>query len=171
MTDDEKKQAHNEEFQKMSKEILGCYQKNLQDFLENKKVGPITDADVIIMIMNLTIGVSTNIYFSLKQYLPNSPIDYPFTKVKIINTLSDEFEKIKDYDPEKNILKITPDQVKEIIDNGFSMITLPDGSVKKVTKDDLLIREDDVNKLLKDKSPSIVGANSPKIIVPPERTH
>jgi len=171
MTDEEKKELHAREFTKMSTSIMKCYQENIHNFLNTQELGTITDADVIIMVMNLTIGISTNIYYSLKQILPTTTIDYDFAKVKIINELSDHFEQIKQFKPENEMHALTVDQVKEILDVGHMTITFADGTVKKVMKEDLLVRKEEVEKLIEGNRKEILAPNPPKIILPPKRNH
>lgn len=161
---DSKAQAE-KDFKEISSTIMKCYQDQMHTYLNSKPDGSLTDADVIIMIMNLTIGVGTNIYYSLKQILPNTPMDFDFMKVKLSNSLVDSFEKIKEYNPKESMLPLTVEQVKEINEKGSTIIKLPDGSERTVTKDELLVKREDADKLLDEaKKEAINAANTPKII-------
>lgn len=153
-------------FKQISKDVMLCYHEKMHDYLNSKEAGSITDADVVIMIMNLTIGIGTNIYYSLKQILPTSTVDYEFVKAKVINSFVDSFEKIKEYTPKNDMLPLTAEQVKEIATVGHAMVTMPDGKIRKITKEDILIKKEDIEKIKSLDKKEIVGVNTPKIIVP-----
>ncbi len=161
-----------DDFKKISNNIMRCYQEQMHEYLNDKATGSLTDSDVILMIMNLTIGISTNIYYSLKQFLPTTSIDFDFIRAKLCNTLVDSFDKIKEFNPKDNTMALTVEQVKEIIDNGECVITLPDGTTRKVTKDDLLIKREEADKILNaakenaEKEKEVKNADTPKIILP-----
>lgn len=163
-------ESKEEAFKRISGDIMRCYHEKMHEYLNSQETGTVTDADVIVMIMNLTMGIGTNIYYSLKQILPTTVIEYDFVKAKIINSFVDAFDKIKDYNPKNDMLPLTTDQVKEIAREGFAMVTMPDGRQRKVTKEDILIKKEDVDKLAELKSKEIIGANTPKIIIPGGRT-
>ena len=55
------------EFKKISATIMRSYHDCMHDYLTSQETEKLTDADVILMIMNLTIGIGVNIYYSLKQ--------------------------------------------------------------------------------------------------------
>jgi len=160
------KEAQSEAFRKISGDVMRCYHEKMHEYLNSKEAGTITDADVVIMIMNLTIGVATNMYYSLKQILPTTTIDFDFIKAKVINSFVDGFEKIKEYTPKNDMFPLTADQVKEIAREGHVMVTMPDGKVRKVTKEDILIKKEDVEKIAEMQKKEVVGAHTPKIIVP-----
>ena len=160
------KEAQSEAFRQISGDVMRCYHEKMHEYLNSKEAGTITDADVVIMIMNLTIGVGTNIYYSLKQILPTTTIDFDFIKAKVINSFVDGFEKIKEYAPKNDMFPLTADQVKEIAKEGYVMVTMPDGKIRKVTKEDILIKKEDVAKIADAQKKEVVGAHTPKIIVP-----
>lgn len=157
------------DFKDISTAVMKCYHDKIHEYLNSKPAGSLTDADVIIMIMNLTIGISTNIYYSLKQILPTTPLDYDYMKVKLSNSLVDSFEKIKQYNPKESTMALTIEQVKEIHEKGFTIITLADGAQRKVTESEILIKKEDVDKLVQEQKREAVNANSPKIIIPNNR--
>lgn len=163
----DKEAQQTEAFTQISKDIMRCYQEKMHEYLNSKEAGTLTDADVVIMIMNITMSVGTNIYYSLKQILPTTTIDYEFVKVKIINSFVDSFDKIKDYTPSLDMLPLTQEQVKEIATVGHAMVTMPNGKIRKITKEDILIKKADIDKIADIHKPEIVGGNTPKIIVPP----
>jgi hypothetical protein len=153
------------DFQMISKAIMKTYQDQMHEYLNSKKDGELTDADVIVMIMNLSVGISTSIYYTLKQILPSTNLDFDYMKAKMCNTLVDDFEKIKQYNPKDTMVSLTVEQVNEIKEKGFAMIPLHDGSVIKVSMDEIMVKRDDADKLLeeaKEKAKDIV--NTPKII-------
>src|ERR1700679_2383693 len=96
------------------RKVMKCYNEEMHHYLISLPDGRLTDSDVIFLILNLTLGISTNIYFSLKEILPTTIIDFDFAKAKLINSLSDSFEEIKKYIPEKNNMPLTVEQVVEI---------------------------------------------------------
>lgn len=147
--------------------IMKTYQEKIHDYLHSKPDGALTDADVIVMIMNLSVGVGVNIYYTLKQILPDTSMDYDFMRAKMVNAISDGFEKIKEYKPDETMLTLTTEQVKEIKEKGFTILSLSDGSSRRVTLDEIMVKRQDADKLLdeaKEKANEI--ANTPKIITP-----
>lgn len=155
------------DFQRISKIVMATYQEQMHEYLNSKPEGTLTDADVILMIMNLTIGIGTNVYYSLKQILPNTPMDFDFMKVKMVNSFIDAFEKIKDFTPKETMIALTVDQVKEIREKGSTIITLADGTNKTITVEDIMVKRDDADKLLKEAKKDavkIVPSNTKKII-------
>jgi|GEM_PF-2911630 hypothetical protein len=157
MSDQEK------DFKDISQAIMRVYHEKMHDYLNSKPSGSLTDADVVIMIMNLTMAVSTNIYYSAKQILPTTPLDFDFMKAKLSNSLIDSFEKIKDYNPKERMLPLTVEQIKDIREKGFAIITMPDGSERKVTQDEILVKKEDADKLLNEAK---TAPSTPKIIIP-----
>jgi hypothetical protein len=145
--------------------ILRTYQEKIHEYLNSKPDGSLTDADVIVMVMNLVVGVSTNIYYTLKQILPDTKMDFDFMKAKMGNAIFDGFEKIKEFKPEETMVSLTVEQVKEIREKGFTLIDLPNGGQRKVSMEDIMVKRQDADKLLdeaKQKADDI--ANTPKII-------
>jgi len=157
-------QNREEEFKRISSAVMKVYHEELHSFLNNNPQGTITDADVIIMIMNLTINVSTNVYYSIKQILPTTQLDYDFMRAKVINALVDSFIKIKDFNPRESTMPLTVDQIKEIYENGFCMVTLADGTSRRISKEDVLVKKEDVEKLIDEKKKEKADASTPKII-------
>ena len=155
------------DFKEMSGNIMKSYHEEMHKFLNSHPAGTLTDADVIIMIMNLTISVSTNIYYSLKQILPTTPMDFDFMRAKLSNTLVDSFEKIKDYNPKESVMPLTVEQVKEIQDKGFVIIKMPDGSDRRVTQDEILVNKNEADQITEAvKKDTVHAGGSKKIILP-----
>ena len=100
----------------ITEDVSSFYHKRLKQFLLDKNRGSITEAEVIILIMNICIAMSVQIYFSIKDYLPNAEIDFDFSTAKIINAISDSFKKIKEYDPGDGLIELSKEQIKEILD-------------------------------------------------------
>lgn len=158
------------DLQSIVQPIMRTYQDRIYAYLESKPKGTLTEADVIIMIMNVSVGISINVYYTLKQILPDAVIDFNFMKAKMINALADGFEKIVDYTPEKTMAVLTPEQIKEIIDSGFTILKLDDGGERKITFDDIMVTKDDADRLLneaKEKAKDL--ATAPKLITPPDK--
>ena len=157
--------SKDEDFQNISKATMKTYQDKMHEYLNSKPDGEFTDADVIVMIMNLSVSISTSIYYTLKQILPNTKLDFDYMKAKMCNSIVDSFEKIKGYNPEDTMLTLTVEQVKEITDKGFAMIPTADGSLIKVSMDEIIVKRKDGDRLLEEarqKADDI--ANTPKII-------
>ena len=139
------------DFKKISKNIMHCYQEQMHEYFSRKESGSLTDSDVIIMVMNLTTGIATSIYYSLKQFLPaHTNIDFDFLRAKLCNNLVDSFDKIKEFNPKETIKAVNIDQLREIVEKGECIINFPDGTNHKVTKDDLLIKKEDAERILND---------------------
>ncbi len=154
------------DFKDISKAIMKTYHEEMHRYLNSKAAGSLTDADVIVMIMNLTMGISTNIYYSLKQILPTTPMDFDFMRAKLSNSLVDSFEKIKEYNPKESVMPLTVEQVKEIHEKGFAIIKMADGSERKVTEDEILVKKEDADKMLQETKDA---PHTPKIIIPTNR--
>lgn len=157
--------SKDEDFNKITKAIMKTYQDQIHEYLNSKPDGELTDADVIVMIMNLSVGISTNIYYTVKQILPHTKIDFDYMKAKMCNSIVDGFEKIKDFNPKDTMMSLTVEQVNEIKEKGFAMIPFADGTVRKVGIDDIMVKRNDADKLLeeaKQKADDIVS--TPKII-------
>jgi hypothetical protein len=155
-----------QDLQDISKAVMATYHDEIHKFINSKAAGTLTDADVIIMIMNVTISISTNIYYSLKQILPTTPMDFNFMKAKLSNSLIDSFEKIKQFNPKENMMPLTVEQVKEIKYKGYTIITMQDGSERKITEDQLMIKREDAAPLIEGVRKETISANTPKIITP-----
>lgn len=143
---------------------ISAYDNELHDYLSDSEEKKITQADVIVMIMNLTISISTSLYYSLKEYLPNVPMDFDFMKAKIINSLVKNFDDIKNYTPKNKMLALTPEQIKEIMDKGFFILKLEDGLEFKVTEKDLLFKKDEIEKLAAERDKERSNAYPTEII-------
>ena len=158
------------ELKRICTSILSTYQKEIDNFLTSQPSGSLSDADVIIMHMNLITNIATNIYYKLKDILPTTPVDFDYMKASIINSLKDSFEKVKEYKPQEKYMPLTVAQIKEVFEKGFSMITMPDGEEKKITKSDILIKSDELKKLLDDTKKEVKdAASAPKIIKPGDK--
>src|SRR5579872_1139394 len=119
------KEKNEAEFKRICKNIMATYQQEIDNYIRSKPDGYLTEADVIIMNMNIIMSVSTNMYFTIKELLPIVNIDFDYMKASIINNLKDSFEKVKDYMPQNKYLPLTVDQIKEIQDKGFAMVEMP----------------------------------------------
>jgi hypothetical protein len=155
------------DFKRIVKNVMGVYQDELDNFIRTKPEGSLTDADIIVMNMNIIMGVTTNMYYTLKEILPTTVIDFDYLKATIINNLVDNFEKVKEYEPKQRFIPLTLEQVKEVKDKGFTMIKMPDGKEKKVTEQDILTSKEDAAKVLDHAKKEAKDAiNTPKIIMP-----
>lgn len=153
------------DLQKITTAIMKSYQENIHEYLNSKPEGTLTDADVIVMVMNIAVGVSINVYYTLKQILPDTKMDYDFMKAKMGNAIFDGFEKIKEYKPQETMVPLTVEQVKEIREKGFTILAMPNGGARRLTLDDIMVSRTDADRLLdeaKQKADDI--ANTPKII-------
>lgn len=155
------------DFNVIYKAIMEVYHEKFHEYLSSKPTGSLTDSDVIIMIMNLTVAISTNIYYSLKQILPTTPMDFDFMKVKLCNSLADKFEEIKSYNPKESVLPLTVEQVKEITEKGFAVIKMPDGRERKIMKEEIMVKKEDKDQLLKEAVKDATSTS--KIITPGNR--
>lgn len=135
---------------KIVNNIMDVYHYELrQYFMENK--GKLLTNDVILLILNITSNVSTNLFYSLEEYSNDEKIDYDFVKVKMINELATTFEAIKIYQPNKEVNEISAEQVKEIFSKGSTMITLKDGRQRKITEQQLMLTKEDYEKYMEQK--------------------
>lgn len=132
--------------------ILKVYHTQIDEFLEQEVKKNITEPEVIISILNILTNVSANIFYSLKFYLPKTDLDYPFLIAKTINTLKDLFEEIKTFNAETNLIKLSSEQLIELYNNGHLDITLPDGSTRRVTKEEILVKKEDVDRIIKEEA-------------------
>lgn len=153
------------DFQDILKAVMKTYHDKMHDYLDSKSVGTLTDADVVIMIMNLTMGIATNVYYSLKQILPTTPLDFEFMKAKISNSLIDTFEKIKEFNPKESVMPLTVEQIKEIQEKGSAIIKMSDGSERTITESDLLIKKQDSGKIV-EAIKRETSKDHPTIIIP-----
>lgn len=160
-------ESKEKDFKEISNTIMKVYHDEMHRYLNANSEGTLTDHDVIIMIMNLTIGISTNIYYSLKQILPTTNMDFDFIRAKLSNSLVDSFEKIKDYNPKESAKPLTMEQIKEIQENGFAVIKMPDGSERRITQDEILVKKKDADKITEAiKKDTIHAGGAKKIIIP-----
>jgi hypothetical protein len=136
------------DFRRIVKNVMSVYQESMDNYIRTKPEGALTDADVIIMNMNVIMGVTTNMYYTLKELLPTTPIDFDYIKATILNNLKDNFEKVKDYQVKQKYMPLTVEQLKEIKEKGFTFVDMPDGSQRKITDQDILVSEKDAEKVL-----------------------
>lgn len=156
-------------FKNICNTVLKTYDNEMHNYLQEAPEGTLTDADVILMIMNVTIAIGTNLYFSLRKYMPRTKIDFKYMRATIINHLSNEFLKIKEFKPEEDMIQLTNEQLLEIKDKGFFMLKQPDGSSVKITAKDLLFKKDEIDKYLAEqdaKKEIKNAADTPRIITP-----
>lgn len=84
-----------EYFKKIHDKIISCFRDEFFSWIESAKERNVTEGDVLVMLMNLTISVSSGIYGTIRMYLPDTRIDFDFIRAKMINEMSDTFEKVK----------------------------------------------------------------------------
>lgn len=128
-----------DDFKRIVKNTVIAYQEEMDNFIQSRPSGSLTDTDVILMTMNVVIAVSTNMYYSLKEMLPTTQIDFDYVKATMINNLKDNFENIKTHQPTQRYLPLTVEQIKEIQANGFTFVQMSDGTEKKVTEQDIYV--------------------------------
>lgn len=56
-----------------------------------------------------------------------------------------------DFKPEDNMLRMPNYILKDILDKGYAFITLPNGSIRKITEKDLYLKKDELDAFLKTK--------------------
>ena len=56
-------------------------------------------------------------------------------------------DRIHDFNPNDGLLRIPNYCLKDLIDKGYAYCPLPNGDVVRITKDDILIKEEDLLKL------------------------
>lgn len=135
------------EFQTIVKNVMNAYRDEMDNFIRTNSEGNLTDADVIIMNMNLIIGITTSMYYTIKEILSTTKIDYDYMRATIINHLKDNFDKIKEYKPKERFIPLTAKQVKEILDKGFVIVKMQDGTERKFTEKDIYINHNDEEKI------------------------
>lgn len=159
------------EFKNIVVNVMRAYNKEFDEFIHSKPPGTLTDADIIVMNMNVIMSITTNMYYSLKDLLPTTTIDFDYLRATILNNLKDNFEKVKEYEPKQRYMPLTVDHIKEIKEKGFAMVTMPDGTEKKITQQDILGNEEDAKKVLSEaKKEAKNAARTPKIILPGEKS-
>lgn len=150
---------------KITTEVMNKYHDEIHNYLNSQPAGSLTDADVVIMVMNIVHAVSTNIYYSLKQFLPSTSLDLDFIRAKTLNSLAESFDGIKNYKPKESIKSLTVEQVKEIQEKGFTVIEMEDGTHRKITQDQLLAKKEEADKMADHVKKEITkDANTPQII-------
>ncbi len=155
------------DFKEILDAVMKTYHDKMHAYLTGKPDGTLTDADVVIMIMNLTMNISTNVYYSVKQILSTTKVDYEFMTATIMNHLVDAFKNIKNYSPKETLMPLTVEQIKEIQEHGFTTITLADGAQRRVSKEELLVKKEDAKKIIEGaKHDAIAKIHTPKIILP-----
>lgn len=152
------------QFKKIATKVIDSYYDEMDSYFRNPDY-KLNESDVIMMVMNMTVGMAKNIYFSLKDFMPDRTLDFDFMRAKIINTLSDEFNKITEYNPKKTLIELNKDQLNEIVENGHAIVDLGDGNEIKVTEDDIYMKQDDAKELAEKVKKDVTNdINSPKII-------
>lgn len=151
------------------------YDRKFKELLKSVPEGSLTDDKVILMIMNCTVEIAKHCYFSLKDFLPTTVMDFKFIRASVINKLKDRFEEILAYVPNPETIPLTVEQVKEVREKGFTMMAMPDGSKRKITLDDILVKKDEADKIIQTAKKEIMhhGPNpnaAKKIIVPGSTT-
>jgi hypothetical protein len=153
------------EFQRITMSVMKTYQSEMHEYLSRHSDGSITDADVIFMIMNLSVGISTDIYYTLKQILPSTQMDFDFMRASMVNAISDAFEKIKEFNPKETMIPLTPEQVAEVKDKGFTMLKNSDGTERKITMEDIMVKKEEADVILSNaKKQSLHKPGEKKII-------
>lgn len=88
------------ECKKILKIIMATYAEEMDKFISSNCC--ISSDDIILMIMDLNISVSTSIYFSIQHFFPNLELKFDFIKAKIINKLSSSFDEVKNHGKNEN---------------------------------------------------------------------
>jgi DNA-binding protein YbaB len=125
-------------------EIMSFYRDRMTNILEKNLSKDLLEEHVLSLIMTVTLHTSVNLFYSIRQYLPAVEFDVDLAAASIINRMSDGFKSLKDI---KTTYELSPEQLEEISKNEFVMIELPDGTMKKVTRDQVLIKQDDAETL------------------------
>lgn len=81
-------------------DILELYYKKLDEFVVVSE-GNLLETDVLLMIMNIMSSLNKMMYKSIKEALPDAKFDYDVIKTNLINDISDEFDRLKSYSPNK----------------------------------------------------------------------
>lgn len=131
----------------ISKKLREVYFEEIYHFISKEGL---TNQDVIITIMNILVSVSGNIFYSIKDLLPNDDVDYKYIRAAIINKLSAIFEDIQNYKPSL-YEQLTTEQLIEIYEGGSTIIKMPDGSERTITKEDVVIKKEDYEKLVEER--------------------
>lgn len=153
------KETNTESFtRQISEDIINLYYKSMQDYLSQQD-GKILEGDVVVMIMNICLGTAVNIYYSIRDIMPNTQIDFDFARASIINKMSKNFDDIKEYKKETPV-QLTPSQLNDIQNNGKTLIEMPNGIKKEISKKDIIAKKTEVDKLKTEKN------NKPRIILP-----
>jgi hypothetical protein len=149
-------------FKNITNAMMKTYQQKMEEFFKENKEH-LTNADVAIMIINLSIGLSVNIYYTLKQMLPSENLDFDYMKATICNSVIEGLENIKNYTPNDSMINLTEEEVKEALHKGSVNISLSDGTLHTVNIDEIMVTKKDAAKIKKD---FINADNTPQIIKP-----
>jgi hypothetical protein len=134
--------------EQITKELGSLFHEKMNDFLQTN-CNSLTDADVVILIMNLTISTSVNVYSSFKKYFTDeSQLDLNYIKVRVINALSDAFEEMSHFSTkDEDILrKLTPEQIKQLLDDGEITYIDENGHKMAITQDNIMMKKSDAEK-------------------------
>lgn len=167
------KDIKEEIIEKISKEIsisvVNFYHDKMTDYLSSEKDYTLLQTDVTLMIMNIALSICTNVYFTLKDFNPDCKMDFDFMRASFINILSKNLEGIKKYEPKESLYRLSTDEIKEIINNGFCIIKFEDGSERRVEKEDLLIKQSELEEVMKQEKLNKNSEKKSTKIISPEK--
>lgn len=79
----------------ITNKIRVAYQTEIECFLKNSEELNLTEADVIVLIMNILCSTSLFMFYSIFHYMGDKgkSIDHSYLIAKVINALKDDFIK------------------------------------------------------------------------------
>lgn len=155
----------------ISQQVFNEFDREFSTFINDSERKILTEADVILLIVNCVTTVATNIYYTSKRYLKPGAIDYDYAKVHMINKMADLFEQIKNYTPDGTQMTLDEATINKIIKEGSAMVTFPDGTSRTVTEKDILAPKKTIDDLKRKAISELVGVNPAGLILPPNRKH
>lgn len=129
----------NEEIEKILEKTVGFFFTEMSNFLSSFKENTIPEEHLICLLIRATVHISSEIYFTIKKFLPTFTDDYYITTDFILDLLKNKFMEIQ----EKNLIRLTDGQIKEILVNGFTVI-----GNNKITMDDLEFKKEQIDSYL-----------------------
>jgi hypothetical protein len=132
---------------------MDSYHSDLREYFKENQ-GKLLVPNVSLLILNCVTNVTTNLYYSLKDYLPDEKLDYDFIRVKMINELSTEFEGIKTHQSNREINELTEDQIREVLTKGFTIIKLKNGKERRITQQNIVLSKEEYDKYMESKNES-----------------
>lgn len=145
----------------LCQELIEKYYDRMQEFFIDNR-GGLIESDVLVMVMNLVVGVSTNLFYSIKSFFPKTDtIDYEFIRATAINKLRENFDKIKEVDFSEDYVALTNEQLTEVQTKGFTEI-VTDGVKRTITREDVKITKREADRVAHENE----KRRNSKIIVP-----